>query len=421
VPERHFAQTSRETLSKDLLTDFAPAGFGDLIAERITAEHVSISARWLERLRGLLTVEENEVFPSEHLLDHIPSLIRDVADYIRAPEEEAVVANTWITTKAQELGKLRHAQRASVHQLLGEYRLLGGILSHFVQDELNRLGISPAAADAIEVLRRVNDAIWILMQTTVNTFVSEYTGTIASHASRIESFNRMVSHELRQPLGTLMYAIPLLKADAARNDHAKQDRLLTIMERNVVRLMQLMEQLEALSRLQGAQPDRPDVQRTEVAGVAWEIARQLREMADARGVEIQVSDRLPDLLIDRARLELILTNLISNAIKYSDPQKPMRFVRVEPFDAGDSSVVCVVVRDNGLGIPPDSLSTIFRRFVRAHTSLDAELGVRGSGLGLAIAAECAAAVGGSLRVESTVSAGTSFFLTIPRAVGLDAS
>ena len=97
------------------MTDFAATGFGDVIARRIRAEHIPISARWLERLRGLLTVHENEVFPTDHLLDHIPSLIQDIADYIRAPETEAVVANTWITTKAQELGKLRHAQRASVH------------------------------------------------------------------------------------------------------------------------------------------------------------------------------------------------------------------------------------------------------------------------------------------------------------------
>jgi signal transduction histidine kinase len=205
------------------LSDLTAAGFGDLMAERISAEHLSISARWLERLRDLLTVEANEVFPTEHLLDHIPALIQDVAHYIRSPATEAVAANTSITMKAQELGELRHLQRASVHQLLAEYRLLGNILTVFVQEELERLGIAPAASEAIEVLRRLNDAIWILMQTTVNTFVSQYTSTIDSHAARLESFNRMVSHELRQPLGTLMYALPLLKAEAARGDTGRHD------------------------------------------------------------------------------------------------------------------------------------------------------------------------------------------------------
>jgi signal transduction histidine kinase len=391
--------------------------FADLIAERIGAENVSISCRWLERLRGLLTVEANEVFPTEQLLDHIPRLIQEVADYIRSPETEAVAANTSITAKARELGELRHSQRASVHQLLAEYRLLGNILTSFVTEELARIGIDPSAADAIEVLRRLNDAVWILMQTTVDTFVSEYTATIDSHAARLEGFNRMVSHELRQPLGTLMYALPLLKAEADRGDTARHDHFLKVMERNVLRLTQLMEQLEALSRLQASRGDAPDVQRTDVAAVVWEVARQLREMADAKGVEIQVGDRMPSLVIDMARLELILMNLISNAIKYCDPAKPHRFVSIESVSAERDDHVGIMVRDNGIGIPEANLSTVFRHFVRAHASRDSELGVRGSGLGLAIAAECAEAVGGSIRVESTVGEGTSFFVTVPRDAG----
>jgi signal transduction histidine kinase len=399
------------------VSDLTAAGFGDQIAERISAEHVAISARWLERLRGLLTVEANEVFPTEQLLDHIPALIQDVADYIRSPEAEAVAANTSITAKARELGQLRHTQRASVHQLLAEYRLLGNILTSFVKEELERIGISPSASEAIEVLRRLNDAVWILMQTTVDTFVSEYTATIDSHATRLESFNRMVSHELRQPLGTLMYALPLLKAEADRGEMARHDHFLKVMERNVVRLTQLMEQLEGLSRLQTNRGDAPDVQRTDVASVVWEVARQLREMADARGVEIRVGDGMPSLVIDMARLELILMNLISNAIKYCDPAKPDRFVKIESVSAEREDLVGIMVRDNGIGIPQAHLSTVFRRFVRAHASRDSELGVRGSGLGLAIAAECAEAVGGSIRVDSSVGEGTSFLVTVPRDAG----
>ena len=83
------------------MSDLTAAGFGDQIAARISAEHVRISVRWLERLRSLLTVEANEVFPSEQLLDHIPALIQDVAAYIRSPETEAVAANTSITAKAR--------------------------------------------------------------------------------------------------------------------------------------------------------------------------------------------------------------------------------------------------------------------------------------------------------------------------------
>jgi signal transduction histidine kinase len=394
--------------------DITAANFGDLIAERITAEHVSIAERWLTRLRDLLSVDANDIFPSEHLLDHIPGLIRELADYVRSPTAEAIAANTSIVSKAQELGELRHSQQASVHQLLAEYRLLGGILSSFVHEEIERLGVSPTASEAVDVVRRLNDGLWILTQTTVDTFVAEYTETIASHAGRLEGFNRMVSHELRQPLGTLVYALPLLRAETARGNVERQDHFLAVMDRNIRRLMQLMEQLEVLSRLQTSPPDTPAVQDTDVTTVAREVARQLREMADARGVEIRVGNDLPSIVIDTARLELILVNLMSNAIKYSDPTKETRTVSVETARSDDQAFTCVVVRDNGLGIPAQDLPTIFRRFVRAHKDRDSELGVRGSGLGLAIAVECVEAVGGQIRVESTVGVGTSFFVSIPR-------
>jgi signal transduction histidine kinase len=223
----------------------------------------------------------------------------------------------------------------------------------------------------------------------------------------------MVSHELRQPLGTLMYALPLLKAGAEEGDIEHQAKLFEVMERNILRLTQLMEQLEMLSRLQSRQPEPIDVQQTEVATVAAEVARQLREMAEARNVEIHVEETLPVVRIDMARLELILMNLVSNAVKYSDPAKPSRTVSVEGAQCDAGGFTCIAVRDNGLGIPQDQLESIFKRFVRAHAERDSELGVRGSGLGLAIAAECAEAIGGALRVESTPGEGTTFYVDIP--------
>ena len=317
------------------------------------------------------------MFPTDHLLDHIPALIQELAAYLRAPETEAVVANTAVISKAQELGELRHTQAASVHQLLAEYRLLGGILTNFVQTELQQLGVSPGAGEAVEVLRRLNEAIWLLMQTTVNTFVAEYTATISSHAARLESFNRMVSHELRQPLGTLMYALPLLRTETDRGDMARQEHLLAVMERNVLKLTQLMEQLESLSRLRTDRVDVPDVQRTDVATVAWEVARQLREMADARGVDITVSEPLPELVIDTARLELILMNLMSNAVKTSDPDKSPRVVSVETVPCETPDSLCIAVRDNGLGIPARS----GRDHLPAGSSERMPSGIQSSGFG----------------------------------------
>jgi signal transduction histidine kinase len=149
-----------------------------------------------------------------------------------------------------------------------------------------------------------------------------------------------------------------------------------------------------------------------VGAFAADVARQLADMAAGRDVAIHVAPDLPQLVLDPARLELVFLNLISNAIKYSDPAKPARLVEVIAAE-GPADRCVLVVRDNGIGIPPADCPAIFDRFVRAHAHLDAELGVTGAGLGLAIVVDCVEALGGSIRCESEVGQGTAFFVTLP--------
>jgi signal transduction histidine kinase len=139
------------------------------------------------------------------------------------------------------------------------------------------------------------------------------------------------------------------------------------------------------------------------------------EMATARGVILRISSGLPALVIDPALVELVLLNLVSNAIKYSDPSKQICFVEIGRAAADEEQErACIIyVRDNGLGIPEDQRDAIFDRFFRAHAHLDGELGVSGTGLGLAIVAECIQALGGTIRCESAVAEGTTFLIGLP--------
>jgi signal transduction histidine kinase len=139
-------------------------------------------------------------------------------------------------------------------------------------------------------------------------------------------------------------------------------------------------------------------------------------MADARGVGIRITSPLPNVIIDAARLELVLVNLISNAIKYSDPNKPVRFVEITSAPSGRPHVYTLSIRDNGIGIAEADLSSIFARFYRGRPERDRELGTDGLGLGLSIVADCVDALNGDIRVESTLGEGTTFFLELPPSV-----
>src|SRR6187399_1352397 len=152
--------------------------FARVVSKRVAAERDALAERWLRRLNELLTVQANEVFPSSQLLDHIPTLIGEIAAYLGAPDEEEIAANTVVIEKARELGILRHQQQASVHQLLKEYEILADILENFVAEETERLGLQPSATECFELLRRLTGASRSVMRTTVDTFVSEYMSAI---------------------------------------------------------------------------------------------------------------------------------------------------------------------------------------------------------------------------------------------------
>jgi signal transduction histidine kinase len=388
-------------------------GFGDVIAERMRAEHTALAARWFERLSALLPVPQTEVFPSSSLLDHIPALIVEISGYLRSPDEEPIAANAAVIEKARSLGALRHAQRASLHQVLREYQLLGRVLVAFVQEEIQRRNLSPAPSETVTVISRLHQAVDVLMQATVETFVGLYNQTIADQAARLEQFTRMATHEWRQPLGSLQFAVSLLRQSDMNGE--RERRTLDVMTRNLDHLIEMTRKIEAVARIHGGHDD-PAVQEVNAGTIAAEAARQLREMAEVRGVDLRVADEMPTLTIDVGRLELVLVNLLSNGIKYADPAKPVRVVEVLP-GTGSGRCCRIVVRDNGIGIPRDRLATIFDQFSRAHPDQDAALNVTGIGLGLAIVADCVHALKGRIDVESRETAGTTFVLTLPITPG----
>jgi signal transduction histidine kinase len=390
--------------------DTQAGGSGDfpaLIAARIRLADRDLASRWLAQLKDLLPVDVNDIFPTDQILDHIPSLIREIADYVGASVPEAIAANTGIQSKAHELGVLRFDQQASVHQLLREYRILGSVIAQFVNDEVKTLPPGTSPSEAVLALTRLSDAVFVLLQMTVDTFVGKYTERIESQTARLEGFNRMVTHELRQPLNNTQLAVDLLSQDRTA-DGAKTSQYLEMARRNIRQLADLIRMLGTLAR---PEQDTPQTQLVDLSQVVAEAMRQMQDVAASKHVRLENGVPSLDVQVDVSRLELILINLLSNGIKYRDPSHTDCFVRVtsERTDAE----LRIEVRDNGLGIDPADQGRVFKRFVRTHADLDRELGNEGLGLGLSIVSECVKAVHGSIHVESTPGEGSVFTVTIP--------
>lgn len=376
------------------------------LAARLTAEHATLAQAWLERLDQLLDVDRRDVFPTHQLLDHIPALLREVAAYLRAPAEQEIAANTAIMAKAAELGLLRFDQRASVHQVLREYQLLSDLLEGFFAREVAALGERADATAAVLVVSRASQAVRELQRKTVDAFITRFSETIERQHGQLRGFGRLVSHEIRQPLGVLQVLTRLLH----EGDPADAPRLVAALDRNVRRLADVAGKLERLARLTRSESS-PNDQRVDLAAISRDVALQLADMAEVRGVVFDIDEALPSLTADAGRVELVLMNLMANAVKYCDPGKAGRFVRVRVDDREGRRTVRV--EDNGLGIPATKRAIIFEQFERAHAHLDDEIGAQGLGLGLSIVRECMDAMGGTVTVESHEHDGAAFILTWP--------
>jgi signal transduction histidine kinase len=200
-----------------------------------------------------------------------------------------------------------------------------------------------------------------------------------------------------------------------------RDRFVQMVHENAEGLQRVLNDLEALSRI-----DRDTRQRRNVLlpQAAAEAVRQLREPAQARGVEIHITDDLPNVEVDAAAVELALTNYLSNAIKYSDPDKSDPWVRVlgelqfgSRADGGAELVIRVC--DNGLGVPVAARSRLFEQFYRAHG--ETATTVEGTGLGLSIVRETVDAMGGRAWAEFPETGETIFAFSLPSRRADDAA
>lgn len=224
---------------------------------------------------------------------------------------------------------------------------------------------------------------------------------------RLQSdFIATVSHELVTPLGFIKgYATTLLREDQAW-DMQTQREFLGIISHEADRLRDLIDNLLDSSRLQ-AGALRMQLQMVDLGQLLQDIA--MRELSFFPGMQIQIQVH-PGINVwaDPMRIAQVFENLLSNAAKYA-PGSPV-YVTVEQAD----EMCCISVADEGSGIAPEHLESLFERFYRVP---DHHSQVHGSGLGLFICRQIVEAHGGRITVDSQVSQGTTFRVYLPAALG----
>lgn len=218
------------------------------------------------------------------------------------------------------------------------------------------------------------------------------------------------SHELRTPLTSIQgFAATLLQGDVPPEEAR---RFTEVIARNAERLKSLIDDLLELSRLEGRrQPLRPS--EVDVGQLSRVLLDDMQPRLDGRSLraELHLEDP-PRAWGDRRGIEQVLTNLIDNAVKYTDEGGR---IDVSVRDAGGR--VEVEVADTGLGIPEADVGRVFERFYRVDKARSRALG--GTGLGLAIVKHLLQAMGGDIRVDSKLGEGSRFTFWLPAAPRAD--
>ena len=231
-----------------------------------------------------------------------------------------------------------------------------------------------------------------------------------SETRRRESVRRdfvaNVSHELKTPIGALAL---LAETMAAGGDEVVVRQLAERVSREADRLGRIIDDLLNLSLIEAQES--PTREPLPIEVLINEAVEAVRPAAEALGIPLHVATDMPDVAVpcDRRQVLSALTNLLDNAIKYSEAPSP-----VEIGASAADAMVTITVADHGPGIPSRDLERIFERFYRVDRARSRETG--GTGLGLSIVRHVAQAHGGDVTVESREGEGSTFRLRLAQVV-----
>jgi len=261
-----------------------------------------------------------------------------------------------------------------------------------------------------ELLARQNRDIEIKNREieTARASLEEKAEQLALSSKYKSEFLANMSHELRTPLNSLLILSKVLGTNETGNLTEKQVDSAQTIHNAGSDLLALINDILDLSKVEAGKMDvHPG--RTSLAGVRDYVERSFRLLAEEKGLTfaVELEPGAPqEVETDEQRLQQILKNLVSNAIKFTDTGSVTLRVR-----RNDGDRVAFSVEDTGIGIPPDKLRLIFEAFQQAEGSISRRFG--GTGLGLSISREIARLLGGEIRAESAEGEGSTFTLVLP--------
>jgi two-component system, sensor histidine kinase and response regulator len=283
-------------------------------------------------------------------------------------------------------------------------------------NEKNRQG---QLTDSVETIRQRKNGTLVEVSSTRSPVFDQSGRVIAiSSISRditerkesekqVSEFYSCVSHELRTPLTAIRGALGLIEGKVVQPDSEKANQLICMARNSADRLIRLINTILDLKKLESGNMDMK-LEELDPESFIANTLHDLYALAQESDIELTQEMRAPGTLFaDQDLLVQVLTNLVSNAIKFS-PRKSQILVR---FDQGKQGFGRISVIDKGIGIPADQIHKLFQKFQQVDSSDSRAQG--GTGLGLAISRALVQQHGGEMGVISSFGQGSCFWFEIP--------
>lgn len=422
------SDVSRRLLSATLLAIVITVVLGTLAAQTITRPIQEITSKAASLAEGRFDIEvkvksQDEIGKLAQVFNYLTSQLRLTLTELRNDKTKLEAILTQMTNgviaidmhgavihaniRARDmLGMTEHVSTEAVLEKLnlGDYsRLLlgsGPKVSEAVFTSPYEISVRSYAAPFHSAQGDISGAIIVLQDITEEEKLEQMR----------REFVANVSHELRTPLTTIKSYTETLLTGALESKELA-GKFLTVVSDEADRMERLVKDLLTLSQLDyqaSALSKRP----TLLDELILDVADKLSFSAQKRGLRFRTEfpEDVPSVLANADKIEQVLVNIMSNAIKYTFPGGDIT-VSLE----FDHDLVRIGIRDQGPGIPKDDQLRIFERFYRVDKARTRELG--GTGLGLAIAKQIVEAHEGRIGINSELGKGTEIFFFLPRAVG----
>lgn len=375
-----------------------------IMGRRLSEMSTRLVAEWSVGNRSCSRGSAASSLSDQALRTHLPAIIGSIGQYVRDPAYEV---RREMLTQLRANGDMWHQLDYRARDLLVWLDGLSRLIMQRMQQEL----IHPERGDddrlAMAAFARLAEGLGVMTSSILGVYLDRESDRHQESARQRTDWDLMFAHELRSPLHTISLSASILEAPGLSTDEDTRRRQLKIIRSALAHAESLLRHTDEVKGAENAHSLRFT---TALQSLVESITEEQSGRAMASGVELSLVGAAPPLAVETVVAHLVLSNLVTNAIKYADHTKEKRWVtvRVEVVEGDEPGFVTLEVADNGIGIPESLQQYVFQRCFRAHPHV-----ADGVGLGLAIVQDVLADRGGSIDLISQEKVGTAVRFRLP--------